>query len=258
MKIIVFLIFFIYIAVSVGSSYAQNFQIPEKHLYQHDDLIKSQYIAKCDDSKDKSLENNLQNYFYPVEEIAYAYLITPNADNPRLIASYRKSDSKLYETVEIWNGHYGKPISEVEYKFAVDEFRHAIVSYNQTSRSLLGFSRGEDHITMFVLPQDNNSVNWTESVNGESSKCSAKFVYISVIYQGKRQYCKAVRIEKTTSLGKSRYVKEWSYWVKGLGRLATYGYSGDPKKVSCIEKSIRINLDDQINEISKAEYDSLK
>lgn len=40
-----------------------------------------------------------------------------------------------------------------------------------------------------------------------------------------------------------------------VSRLATYGYWGDPGKVSCIDKSVNISLDDPITEISKSEYE---
>lgn len=99
---------------------------------------------------------------------------------------------------------------------------------------------------------------WTESANGEESNCSAQFVYISFTVEGKKLYRKAVKIEKTTPLNKTSSVKKWSYWVKGLSRIATYGYWGDPQKVSCVEKSVNISLDDPVTEISKAEYDSIQ
>lgn len=147
-------------------------------------------------------------------------------------------------------------MAEDAYKLTIDEDRQAIVSTQQIIQNVMGSRRASDKITMFLLPKDSKSVSWSETVNGEPSSCSAKFVYISFTYEGKKLYRKAVKMEKTTPLDKSTSVKEWSYWIKGLSRLATYGYWGDPKKVSCIDKSVNIDLDDPITEISKAEYDS--
>jgi hypothetical protein len=76
--------------------------------------------------------------------------------------------------------------------------------------------------------------------------------------KGKKLYRKAVKIEKTIPDKDSSSIKEWSYWVKGLSRLATYGSWRDPKKVHCIEISVEINIDDHITEITKAEFNSKK
>ncbi|MDE6271346.1 MAG: hypothetical protein K2M12_10940, partial [Muribaculaceae bacterium] len=87
-------------------------------------------------------------------------------------------------------------------------------------------------------------------------KCSAKYFYISFNYDGKKLYRKAVKIEKTTPLDDSSSVKEWSYWVKGMSRLATFGYIGNPENVRCIDKALNLDRDARINEISKMEYDN--
>lgn len=150
---------------------------------------------------------------------------------------------------------FGKKMAEDTYKLTIDQDRQAIVSTQQIIKNIMGSRRSSDKITMFLLPKDNNTVNWTETVNGEKARCSAKLVYVTFTFEGKKLYRKAVKIEKTTPLDNSSSVKEWSYWVKGLSRLATYGYWDDPKKVSCIDKSVNIDLDDPIKEISKAEYD---
>lgn len=205
----------------------------------------------------QSVESELQDYFYPFAK--FSFIVTPDAENPCLATTYSLSKGNiLTKTTEIWNGYSTNKMSEVAYKLSIDEQKRAIVSTQQVIQNMMGTRRASDRITMFVLPEDSNPVNWVESVNGEKSNCSAKIVYITFTCEGKRLYRKAVKIEKTTPLDKTSSVKEWSYWVKGLSRLATYGYWGDPKKVSCVDKSVNISLSDPITEISKSEYDSVQ
>lgn len=207
----------------------------------------------------QSVESELLDYFYPFAK--FSYLMSPNSENPNLMTTYSLSTYSLSngniltKAIEKRNGYSKRKMSEEAYKLSMDEDRRAIVSTQQVIQNMMGTRRASDRITMFVLPKDSNPVNWIESVNGEKSNCSAKIVYITFTCKGKKLYLQAVKIEKTTPLDKSSSVKEWSYWVKGLSRLATYGYWGDPKKVSCIDKLVNVSLDEPITEISKAEYD---
>lgn len=202
----------------------------------------------------QSVESELQDYFYPFAK--FPYLMSPTSENPNLVATYSLSNGNiLTKTIEMWNGYSTKKMSEEAYKLSIDEEKQAIVSTQQIIQNMMGTRRASDRMTMFVLPKDGNPVNWVESVNGEKSNCSAKIVYITFTCEGNKLYREAVKIEKTTPLDKTSSVKEWSYWVKGLSRLATYGYWGDPGKVSCIDKSVNISLDDPITEISKSEYE---
>ena len=186
-------------------------------------------LILTDRASAQSIESELQDYFYPFAK--FSYIVTPNAENPCLVETYSLSNGNiLTETIEIWNGYSTRKMSENVYKLSMDEEKRAIVSTQQVIQNMMGTRRASDRITMFVLPKDSNPVNWIESVNGEKSNCSAKIVYITFTCEGKKLYRKAVKIEKTTPLDKTSYVKEWSYWVKGLSRLATYGYWGDPKK----------------------------
>lgn len=186
-------------------------------------------LILTDRASAQSIESELQDYFYPFAK--FSYIVTPNAENPCLVETYSLSNGNiLTETIEIWNGYSTRKMSENVYKLSMDEEKRAIVSTQQVIQNMMGTRRASDRITMFVLPKDSNPVNWIESVNGEKSNCSAKIVYITFTCEGKKLYRKAVKIEKTTPLDKTSYVKEWSYWVKGLSRLATYGYWCDPKK----------------------------
>lgn len=201
----------------------------------------------------QSVETELQDYFYPFAK--FSYIATPNSEEPKLVNTYKLSNGNiLTKTVEMYNGYRSNKISEEAFKLSIDEENQAIVSTQQIIQNMMGTRRASDKIIMFLLPKEGNPVSWTESVNGEKSDCSAKIVYISFTHEGKKLYRKAVKIEKTTPLDKTSAVKEWSYWVKGLSRLATYGYWGNPNKVSCIDKSVNISLDDSITEISKSEF----
>ncbi len=203
----------------------------------------------------QTVEAELQEYFYPFAK--FSYVMTPNAEKPRLVATYSLLNGNiLTKVIEKINGYSFEKMAEEAYKLTMDEDRQAIVSTQQIIHNVMFTRRTSDRITMFLLPKDSKSVSWTETVNGETSNYSAKFVYISFTFEGEKLYRKAVKIEKTTPLDKSSSVKEWSYWVKGLSRLATYGYWRDPKNVTCVDKSVNIDLDDPITEISEAEYES--
>ena len=205
----------------------------------------------------QTVEAELQEYFYPLAKFSYVMSIDSDNPNMEIAKTYSIYNGNiLTETTEIRNGDSAEKTAESAYKLTIDEDRQAIVSTQQIIRNIMGSRRNSDKITMFLLPKDSKSVNWTETVKGETSNCSAKFVFITFTYEGKKLYQKAVKIEKTTPLDKSTSVKEWSYWVKGLSRLATYGYWGEPENTRCIDKSVNINLDDPITEISKAEFES--
>lgn len=205
----------------------------------------------------QSVETDLQDYFYPFAN--FSYIMSPDSEDPNLVATYAMSKGNiLKKAVEMTIGYTTKKVSEEAYKVSLDEERQAIVSSQQIIQNMMGTRRTSDRITMFLLPKGDNSVTWKETVNGETATCSAKFVYITFTCEEQKLYRKAVKIEKTTPLDKSSSVKEWSYWVKGLSRLATYGYWGDPNEVTCIDKSVNINLDTPIKEISKTEYDNIQ
>jgi len=203
----------------------------------------------------QNIEAELQEYFYPFAK--FSFIVAPDAENPCMSKTYSLSNGNiLTETTEMWKGYSAEKVAEATHKLILDEDRQAIVSTQQIIKNIMGSRRASDKITMFILPKDDKVVSWKESVVGETSDCTAKFVYIAFKYDGRTLYRKAVKIEKTTPLDTSSSVKEWSYWVKGLSRLATYAYWGDPDKVRCAEKSVNISLDDLIREIPKAEYDS--
>jgi len=201
----------------------------------------------------QNVEAELQEYFYPFAK--FSYIRSPDSENPNLVVTRSLSNGNiLTETTEMWMGLSAKTVSESAYKLTMDEDRQAIVSTQQIIKNVMIRRASSDKITMFILPKDDTAVSWEESVNGDTVICTAKFVYITFTCDRKKLYRKAVKIEKTTPLDTSSHVKEWSYWVKGLSRLATYGYWRTPDNVSCFEKSVNISLDDPITEISEEEY----
>lgn len=199
----------------------------------------------------------LQEYFYPKGE--HSYVRTPNSGEHNMISTYEiYRGNTLNEILTAKSGASLMKMKEMHSKFMIDENRKAVISTFQIHQNpLTGVNRTTNHITLFILPED-KVVNWKETENGEISNCSAKFVYVSFVCNGKKVYHQAVRIEKAIPLSSSKFVKNWSYWVKGFGRLATYGYWGNPDEVSCIEKSVSISLDDPVVEISEKEYNSMR
>lgn len=215
-------------------------------------------MRKENNNRVSQVYTELRDYFYPMGRSSY--ILSPYSKNPNIVITYILSDSNiLTKAVEWWDGYSIRKISEEAHKLNFDENRQAVVSTQQIREDILsGISQGTNKTIMFRLPKDNKNVTWTESGNGETRIYSAKFVYIAFTSGGKKLYRKAVKIEKIIPYKDSSSVKEWSYWVKGLSRLATYGSWRDPKKVHCIEISVEINIDDHITEITKAEFNSKK
>lgn len=210
-------------------------------------------VMNLNASAQTSAESEIQEYFYPFAN--FSYIMSPDSENSNMVVTYKMSNGNvLTKKTEMMSGYSARKVAEDMHKLTLDEERQAVVSTQQIIQNMMGTRRASDKITMFVLPKDSKPVSWKETANGETSNCTAKFVYITFVADGKKLYRKAVKIEKTTPLDTSRSVKEWSYWVKGLSRLATYGYWGDPNKVSCTDKSVNINLDEPIKEITEAEY----
>ena len=211
----------------------------------------------------KDLITELVEYFYPSGEFS-SYENNPGSEKENggtAITTYNLLDGDMLQEIRsIW-----KSIDEIElisgklHKFSIklitDEPQLAIVSTQQSYRNFIGndqWSRPTyDEILLFVLPPDRGKFVWKETVNGETYTCAAGFTDISFWKDGEKLQRKAVKISKSTRLDNGKDVKEWSYWVKGLSKLATYGYWGDPKQTNCIEKSVEIDIDKPIIEINK-------
>ena len=243
------LISIIIFVIAFGTATAQNYPVPKQHSKLHADhqSVQNNYNTE--------LENqDIRDYFYPLED--YTYRVTPNSEISHLMINYRLlQDKVLCKTVAGVIGHSLVKMSEEAYLLTYNGQRQAIESSQQIIQSDSGTRSESYKTTLFLLPTDDKVVSWKETKNDETLNCSARFVYITFTIEGEKQYHKAVKIEKETPINKSSSVKDWSYWVKGLGCLATYGYWGDPKKVSCIEKCVNIGLEGSINEISKTEFD---
>lgn len=205
----------------------------------------------------ESESENLSEYFYPY--MTFNYIMTPNAKNPCQTKSFQMvKNNVLTEKTEIWQGLYSTKVAETVYSVSIDESGKKIVSNRQiVSNARFGNSKHNDNITLFVLPSDDDVVEWTETVNKEEFKCKARNTYVSFCYDGEKIYRKAIKITKTTPLGNNRYVVNHSFWVKGLSHLVTIGKWGDTDE-SVILISTLIDMDYGVMEISEAEYNQAK
>ena len=197
----------------------------------------------------QNLRTELMEYFYPSGEFSYVN------DEEYSATIYVRDGDVLKETHMIVNNGEIMPTSVTKHKLSIesitDETRLAIVSRQQGSRNIImGDSYSEDKIFLFVRPSDTSMTIWVETVNGEKKLCTAHFTDISFWRKGEKLYRKAVKINKIMYLENGGQVVEWSYWVKGLSRLATYGYWGDPNQTTCIERSLKID-NKPIIEVSK-------
>lgn len=206
-------------------------------------------------AEDKS--EDLSEYFYPF--MTFYYIMSPNAENPCQTKSFQIArNNVLTEKTELWQGLYSSKVAETAYLLTIDESGRKIISNRQivfNARS--GKSMCNDNITLFVLPNDNEVVEWTETVNREVFKCQACNTYVSFYYDGEKVYRKAIKITKATPLGNNRYVVNHSFWVKGLSHLITIGKWGDTNE-SVIMISTLIDKDYGVMEISEAEYNQAK
>lgn len=181
------------------------------------------------------LLSELQDYFYPFGEFSYKHH-SNNENEYVMFSTYSLSQDGLIlnETIEICNKSslYCETKTVNSYKLIQD--KRAIISTQQIYRNaLIGTRTAYDKITLFVLPKDSEIIKWTETVNGETRNCTAKFVQLT-------NFGKAVKIEKKTPLNDTSFVKEWSYWTKNASRIAKFGYWGSPDKSHCLERSVNI------------------
>lgn len=201
--------------------------------------------------------SELEEYFYPNEE--FSYIRTPDSGNSRLASTYEllNDNSKLLTKMLAWENGSLIKMSEQSYNIAFDQNKREVISTSQiTKNPFFGARRSSNTLKLFVLPMGDETVKWEQTENGETSSCTSKYTYIKFKgTDGKVHYEKAIKMVKTTPLDESRAVKEWSYWVKGLSRIASFGYWGDPNKVRSIEKSLAIDFKEPIKEVSKIVYD---
>lgn len=208
--------------------------------------------------KAQDVSSELQEYFYPFAK--FSFLHSPDSDpSAKMISMYSitKSGDILKREMEVYNGLSASPVGEHLYKLSIGNSGRSIISNRQIYKTPFGVRQGSDKLTLFVLPEGDKAVEWEEKNGDDVYQCRAQFVYITFWVDGKQLYRKAVKIEKETPLDSSS-VKTWSYWIKGLSNLATYGYWGDPSKVSCSEISVNIDSNKKIKEIPKAEFEALQ
>ncbi|MDE6440614.1 MAG: hypothetical protein K2K51_06310 [Bacteroidales bacterium] len=180
--------------------------------------------------------SELQDYFYPFGDFSYKHPSNSESEYV-MFSTYSLSPDGLilHETIEMCKKsslYSCETITANSYK--LEQENRAIISTQQIYRNILtGTSTADDKITLFVLPKGSEIVKWTETVNGGTMNCTAKFVQLT-------NFGKAVKIEKKTPLNDSSFVKEWSYWTKNASRIATFGYWGSPDKSHCIRRSVNI------------------
>lgn len=203
----------------------------------------------------QDLETELREYFYPFSSY-HLYFRTPDNANATMtmVTEYVAGVDILNEVGTIGprmktkesflaylnSGGEMKTIMQTETPYYIDKERSAIVGVLPT----------REPIVLFILPSGSGLTKWTEGVEGETYTCTAVFTDISFWKDGEKLHRKAVKISKSTRLDNGTEVKEWSYWVKGLSKLATYGYWGDPNDIGCIERSLKID-NKPIIEVSK-------
>lgn len=132
---------------------------------------------------------------------------------------------------------------------------NAIISPKQVSRSYDGTFSVNDSITMFILPEGNKELKWIESKHSGQTSCTAKNIYLSFTLDGKPQYRKAVKIEKSWTADNKKY-HQTSYWCFRLSRLITF-VEIDGAKPIVTEKLISFKIRD-IKEVSEEEYNNNK
>ncbi|MBD5255810.1 MAG: hypothetical protein HDS53_07070 [Barnesiella sp.] len=187
-------------------------------------------------------ESEINQYFYPLPQSTYSQ---PGSKIEELYEWY--GDGLL--KVTFIPDQLGKVrIYKVYYKISNDIKNNQIVSTEQ-----LGMGESQDKLILFALPHRSGPRTWTrtwkENENGKVSTYTSKYVYISYYVNGNQRQNVAVKIEKTTPLNSKSSVKEWSYWVRGMGRIATYGVWGnDSKSPTAISISTDIDTEYPVEE----------
>lgn len=215
----------------------------------------------------QNLGAELKEYFYPSSSYPHLYFCSSNDINATttMVMEYMTQGNILNEVITIgprmetkedlfsYRMRGGKMIDIKEdaiFFYVIGEWRLFMgVQSNSCITTTIEGKQVDGHV-LFILPSGSGLTKWMETVEGEIYTCTAEFTDISFWKDGEKLQRKAVKISKSTRLDNGKEVKEWSYWVKGLSRLATYGYWGDPSQTSCIERSLKID-NKPIIEVSK-------
>lgn len=147
------------------------------------------------------------------------------------------------------------PIYETIYSLQSVNSNSAI----KTTRQLcINYQNGEKYWTdyqfyLFVLPPENSTYTWKESHSEKNYDCSSQFVYIRLFNDVEHAYqvYKAVKITKMEidSTGKKNSKGFFSYWIKGLSRIATY-YVGESQEPVLSSIILQLSKSNKIEEIS--------
>lgn len=195
-------------------------------------------------------KSELQQYFYPYPETTYTQ---PSTEIEERYSWY--DHETLVKEIFIPTKTGKMKASEFYYRISEDTKNNKIVSNQQMSKTPFGSRDSQNKLTLFALPYKAGPRTWKETENGETSTVTAKYVYITYYIDDEQKYAQAVKITKSTPLNAKSSVKEWSYWVKGLGRIAEYGLWGNESKTPLAHVSEDIDMDQPVKEITKAQYD---
>ena len=199
-------------------------------------------------------ESEINQYFYPLPQSTYSQ---PDSKIEELYSWY--DDETLVNEKYIPRESGMMKASEFYYRITNDIKNNQIVSTQQMYKTPFGVRTSNDKLILFALPYRTGLRTWKENKNGDVSTCTSKYVYITYNVNGEQKYNKAVKIEKKTPINAKSSNKEWSYWIKGIGCIATYGVWGsDSKSPTAISISEDIDMEYPVKEITKLQYDKHK
>ncbi|MBD5259955.1 MAG: hypothetical protein HDS46_04075 [Bacteroides sp.] len=196
-------------------------------------------------------KSELQQYFYPYPETTYTQ---PSTEIEKRFSWY--DHETLKEEMFIPSEGEMEKVMETYYRISEDAKDNKIISNQQLNESPLGTRASQNKLTLFALPYKTGPRTWKKTVDGETTTFTSKYVYITYYVNGEQKYSQAVKISDSTPLNAKSSVKNWSYWVKGLGRIAEYGLWGNESKTpKALSVSEDIDMDQPVKEITKAQYD---
>ncbi|MCQ2347782.1 MAG: hypothetical protein MJZ65_01170 [Paludibacteraceae bacterium] len=201
-------------------------------------------------------QDRVTDYFFEYNK-DYRYIMFPDQQlsyERTISLDYSGWDKVLRQTTTMWSKN-STITAVISYGYTVSDGE--ITSFGQIyNNNLIGKTRYNDHLTLLALPSSKSA--WIEFEKGERYDCTSSWVYISYqLNNGENIVDKAIKMLKSVKIvnGKeTKIVTEYSYWIKGKGRIATYGLWSTSKQVFVNELADFISISAGIEEVSEKEY----
>lgn len=202
-------------------------------------------------------QESVSDYFFDYgKTYQYVWMPLEYPQQKTVSLDYMGWDRVLIETLTMQNKNNGMSMRpQIYYCYTISD--NNITSSKQLYKNdITGASIHKNDLTILSLPSAKS--NWIEFEKSVKYDCTSNWVYISYkLNNGNEIIDKAIKILKSFKSvieKKTTITTEYSYWIKGKGRIAKCGDFGNPKKVTIIELADFISPSTRIQEVTEKEY----